>query len=234
MIRLTVADGIARIALDRAPARNALATPAWYELARVVAQVPADARVVLVASDVPGIFSAGADLADLARLTTDVPARVAFRTAMRAGIDAVAALPMPVVAGVEGGCHGAAVALALACDLIVATPEAQFAIPPARLGIGYPAADVARLSARVGQGQAARLLFTAAPIDAGEAHRVGLADLLADPHAVAAAIATNDAAALRLLKRTLHGPADPALDRAFEDSFAAPRFAEGTMRYLRP
>lgn len=233
MIRLTVADGIARIALDRAPARNALATPAWYELARVVAQVPADARVVLVASDVPGIFSAGADLADLARLTTDVPARVAFRTAMRAGIDAVAALPMPVVAAVEGECHGAGVALALACDLIVAAAHARFAIPPARLGIGYPASDVARLVARIGQGQVARLLFTAAAVDADEALRIGLTDAINDPAALAATIAANDADALRLLKRTLRDPAGPAHDRAFEDSFASPRFAAGTARYLR-
>ncbi|WP_375270425.1 enoyl-CoA hydratase/isomerase family protein [Sphingomonas sp.] len=234
MIRLSVADGVARVALDRAAARNALPTAAWHDLARVDAWVPTDARVVLLASDVPGIFSAGADLADLARLSHDVPARAAFRTAMRAGIDAVAALPIPVVAAVEGGCHGAAVALALACDLIVAAPAARFAIPPARLGIGYPAADVARLVARVGSGQAARLLFTAAPIDAEEAHRIGLADLITDPHAVAATIAANDADALRLLKRTLRDPTDPAHNRAFEDSFAAPRFAQGVSRYRQP
>ena len=233
MINFSVDDGIARIALDRAPTRNALPTAAWRDLAAIVAQVPSDARVVLLTSDVPGIFSAGADLADLAWLSDDVPARAAFRIAMRAAIDAVAALPMPVVAGVAGGCHGAAVALALACDLIVAAPGARFAIPPARLGIGYPAPDVARLSARIGQGQAARLLFTAAAIDAAEAHRIGLADLLADPAEVVAAIAANDAAALCLLKSMIRNPADAAHDRAFEDSFAAPRFANATARYLR-
>jgi enoyl-CoA hydratase/carnithine racemase len=233
MIRLTFADGIARIALDRAAARNALSTAAWHDLAAIVAQVPAEARVVLLASDVPGIFCAGADLADLARLAHDVPARAAFRTAMRAGIDAVTALPMPVVAAVEGECHGAGVALALACDLIVAAAHARFAIPPARLGIGYPAPDVARLVARVGQGQAARLLFTAAAIDADEALRIGLADAITDPAALAATVAANDAAALRLLKRTLRDPADPAHDRSFEDSFASTRFAAGTARYLR-
>jgi len=234
VIRLSVADGVARIALDRAAARNAVPTAAWHDLAEVAALVPADARVVLVASDVPGIFSAGADLADLARLSRDAPARAAFRTAMRAGIDAVAAFPMPVVAAVEGGCHGAAVALALACDLIVAAPDARFAIPPARLGIGYPAADVARLVARIGQGQAARLLFTAAPIDADEAHRIGLADLIGDANAVAATIAANDPGAIRLLKRTLRDPTAPTHDRAFEESFAASRFAQGVSRYLQP
>lgn len=234
MIRLSIEAGVARITLDRAATRNALATRAWRDLANVVAQVPDDTVVVVLASDVPGIFSAGADLSDLARLSDDVPARGEFRRAMRDGIEAVAALPMPVVAAVEGGCHGAAVALALACDMIVTTPQAGFAIPPARLGIGYPAPDVARLVARVGRGQAARLLFTAAPIDADEARRIGLADLIADPQAIAATIAANDPYALRSLKCILRDPADPAHDRAFEDSFAAPRFAQGVSRYRRP
>ena len=125
-------------------------------------------------------------------------------------------------------------ALALACDMIVAAPQARFAVPPARLGIGYPAPDVARLVARVGRGQAARLLFTAAPIDADEARRLGLADLIADPQAIAATIAANDHAALCSLKRILREPANPKHDRAFEDSFAAPRFAQGVSRYRRP
>lgn len=234
MIRLSIEAGVARIALDRAATRNALATRAWRDLASVVARVPDDAVAVVLASDVPGIFSAGADLSDLARLSDDVPARGEFRRAMRDGVESVAALPMPVVAAIEGGCHGAAVALALACDMIVAAPQARFAIPPARLGIGYPAPDVARLVARVGRGQAALLLFTAAPIDADEARRIGLADVIADPHAIAATIAANDPAALRSLKRILRDPADPAHDRAFEDSFAAPRFAQGVSRYRRP
>ncbi|SEK28773.1 Enoyl-CoA hydratase/carnithine racemase [Sphingomonas palmae] len=233
MIRLSVEAGVARIALDRAAARNALPTTGWLELARVVAQVPANARAVLLASDVPGIFCAGADLRDLARLADDVPARASFRTAMRDGIEALASLPMPVIAGVEGGCHGAGVAVALACDLIVAGPAAHFAIPPARLGIGYPAQDVARLSARVGRGQAARLLFTAETINADEALPIGLVDVIGDPAQIAAAIATNDGEALRLLKRMLVDPRDPAHDGAFEDSFGSPRFAAGTDRYRK-
>lgn len=233
MIALTLEDGIATIALDRPAARNALPTAAWHDLARIAAAIPAEARVVVLASTTPGIFSAGADLADLARLAQDVPARAAFRIAMRAGIEAVAALPMPVVAAVDGGCFGAAVALALAADLVVATPRATFAVPPARLGIAYPAPDVARLSARIGRTQAARLLFTGATIDAAEALRIGLADAIDDGGTVAATIAGNDPAALAALKAMLADPADPAHDARFEDSFAGPRFAAATARWRR-
>lgn len=231
MIALSVTDGIATIALDRPAARNALATRAWRDLAAVAARVPAEARVVVIASAVPGIFSAGADLRGLARLVHDVPARAAFRDAMREGIEAIAALPVPTLAAVEGGCFGAAVALALACDLIVASPDARFAVPPARLGIAYPAPDVARLAARVGQGAARHLLFTADTIDFAEAQRIGLVDLIEDPAAVARRIAANDAAALALLKRMAANPRDPGHAAAFADSFAGPAFAAATARY---
>lgn len=233
MISLVVADGVATIALDRPAARNAMPTAAWRALADIAAAVPSEARVVVVASAVPGIFSAGADLADLALLADDVPARARFRTAMRDGIEAIAALRMPTIAAVEGGCHGAAVALALACDLIVAGPQARFAVPPARLGIGYPATDVARLSARVGRAQAARLLFTATAIDSEEAARIGLVDLVGVPDAVVAAVAANDPDALRLLKAMLDDPAAPGHDAAFEDSFGSTAFRAGTARFRR-
>ncbi len=233
MIALSLDDGVAIVTLDRAAARNALPTAAWQMLAQVVAGVPDTARAVVIASRVPGIFSAGADLADLARLIDDVPARAAFRRAMADAMEAVRARPMPVVAWVDGGCFGAGVALALACDLIVASPAARFAIPPARLGIGYPAPDVARLAARVGEGQAARLLFTAAPVDAVEALRIGLADLIADGADTARMIAQNDARALHLLKRTLRDASAPGLDSAFEASFSSPAFTAGVARYRR-
>ncbi|MGJ3627741.1 enoyl-CoA hydratase/isomerase family protein [Sphingomonas sp. MMS24-JH45] len=172
--------------------------------------------MVVIASTTPGIFSAGADLRDLARLAGDVPARAAFRDAMRDGIEAVAALPMPTIAAVEGGCFGAAVALALACDCIVAGTEARFAVPPARLGIAYPAPDVARLVRRVGQGAARRLLFTADAVDAEEApRRIGLVDTIEDPHAMAARIAGNDPAALALLKAMAADPHALGHDAAF-------------------
>lgn len=231
MMSLTIQDGIATLSLDRASTRNALPTHEWQRLADLVASIPPDTGAVVIASAVPGVFSAGADLADLARLVDDIPARAAFRAALGAATAAVAALPMPTVAAVEGGAFGAGVALALACDLIVAGAGAHFAIPPARLGIGYPADDVARLTTRVGRAQAARLLFTAAPIDATEALRIGLADLPGDGHGIARAIARNDGAALRLLKRMIADPAEPAHAAAFEASFASTAFAAGVARF---
>ncbi|UIJ43618.1 enoyl-CoA hydratase/isomerase family protein [Sphingomonas cannabina] len=226
-------DGaIARITLDRPAQRNAIPTAGWLMLRDVVAEVGrSDVRAVILSSAVPGSFSAGADLADLGALASDPPARTAFREAMRAGIEAVAALPMPVVAAVDGGCYGAAVALALAADFRIAGDGAVFATTPAKLGIGYPGEDVARLIGRVGRGQAARMLLVADPIDADEAYRIGLAELRA-PDALIAAdsfaerIATLAPDAVRMLKRTLADPHSPAVARDFDAAFGGAEFAE--------
>ena len=231
MIALDQDGGVVRLTLDRPARRNAMATEHWLALADAVARIPRDAPVVLLRSDAPGTFSAGADLVEVARLHSEPALRAPFRRALRAGVDAVAALPVPVVAAIDGGCHGAAVALALAADIRVAGPYASFALPPARLGIAYPAEDIARLAALVGPGQAARLLFTAEAIDAAEAQRIGLVEMIGDGTAVAQTIAANDPAALVALKAMLRDPADRTHARTFEDSFASARLGAATKRY---
>src|SRR3546814_5624274 len=76
---------------------------------------------------------------------------------------------------IYGGCFGAGVALALACDIRIAGKHAVFGITPAKLGILYPPSDVARLRALVGDGQAARLLFSGMTIKGESARQIGRA-----------------------------------------------------------
>jgi len=180
----------------------------------------------------PGIFSAGADIGEFHELQSDPAARTRFHLAMRAGIEALAALPMPVLVAIDGGCFGAAVALILAADVRLAGDAAQFAVTPARLGLGYPREDVARLAAQVGQGRVAELLFTGEAIDADAAARIGLVerrahDAGAAATALAQRIAENAPAAIRQLKRALRSPADADLDAAFEAAFGSAELAEG-------
>lgn len=222
-------DGpVATIALARPEAKNALPTAAWRALAEAAGQV-ADARAVILRSDVPGIFSAGADVREFERLQADPALRPRFREAMRAGIEAVAALPMPVIAAIDGGCFGAAVALVLAADIRVAGSGAEFAVPPARLGLGYPERDVARLAAQVGKGTAAMLLFTGDRLGPDEARAIGLVErqarsALEAAQELAATISAGAPGAIHLLKRTLAGE---ATDAAFDDAFGGAEFAEG-------
>ncbi len=228
MIHVSHDGPVATIALARPEARNALPTAAWEALGAAAGEVR-DARAVILRSGLPGIFSAGADIREFERLQADPPLRARFREAMRAGIEAVAALPMPVIAAIDGGCFGAAVALVLAADIRVAGTGAEFAVPPARLGLGYPERDVARLAAQVGKGMAAMLLFTGDKLRADEAHKIGLVELktrkaIETAEGLAVAIAAGAPGAVRLLKRTLAGE---ATDGAFDDAFGDAEFAEG-------
>lgn len=238
MIHLQFDEATALLSLDRGGARNALAISAWDAIAEAIESVAAsDARVLIIESAMPGMFSAGADLSKFPALVADLAMRTRFRTAMARGIEVVAGLPIPVIAAVDGGCFGAAVALTLACDIVVAGDAALFATTPAKLGIGYPATDVARLRDRVGAGQAARMLFTGDRIDADEAARIGLAnrrvaDAGSEARAMAAMIAANDPDAVRMLKAVLRDPGDPAHDRSFEDAFGSSGFAARLHAFL--
>lgn len=215
MFRLTRDGDIARLVLDRPEARNAIPAAGWPELARLLGKV--DGRMLVIAG-AGGAFCAGADLADLAAMRGDAQAIARFREDMRAALDGLAALAMPTIARVEGACYGAGVALAMACDIRIAGPDARFAITPARIGISYPQEDVHRLVGLVGAGQAARLLFTAAEIDRAEALRIGLVEL--DRFDEAAMLA-NDRVSLAELKRAIALAAlgmrsDTGQDRRFD------------------
>lgn len=236
MIILTLDDGIAQIALDRPTAYNALSSDGWRELAAAVdAAAQGGARAIVLRSTTEGMFSAGSDLKEMDRLIGDPAERAAFRAAMRAAMDPLRTLAVPTLAVVNGGCFGAGVALALACDLRIAGPKARFAITPAKLGIAYPQQDVARLVEAVGRGQAARMLFGARPLDGAEAARIGLVQQAAeDVEAVAAryveAFRGNSRTSLRALKAMLNqtpGDVDEAHEAAFDAAFGGPDLAEG-------
>lgn len=212
MFRLTQDQDVARLVLDRPEARNAIPAAGWSALGDLLGTVTA--RLLIVAG-AGGAFCAGADLTDFPGFGTDGATR--FRAAMRAALDTLAALETPTIAIIDGPCYGAGVALALACDLRLAGEGARFAITPAKLGISYPQEDVFRLVETVGRAQAARLLFTAATIDAGEAIRIGLADRLDEAETIAVILA-NDSASLATLKRGigLGTRSDAEQDRRFD------------------
>lgn len=180
MFDLQLEDGVAHLTLNRPEARNAIAPDGWRLLGAAVREAAERGAGVLLVRGTGSAFCAGADIGGFARMRGDAAARRDFRLGMREAFDALAALPFPTVAAVNGPCFGAGVALALACDLRVAQTGARFAITPAKFGISFPQSDVRRLVALVGPGQASRLLLTAQPIGAEEALRIGLVEILAD------------------------------------------------------
>ncbi len=230
MFRLEMDGPVARVVIDRGERRNAIPIACWSALERVVGEAAAaDPRLMVITSADPQSFCAGADLSEFPALVDDVRKRHVFRGAMTSALARIRAVGKPTVAIVEGGCFGAGVSLAMACDMRIAGPRASFAITPARFGISYPQPDLQRLIELVGPGQAARLLYGAETIHAAEAQRIGLVEVIDETdavgHAMVARIAGNAPYSLCALKATLSGRW--GVDKRFDDAFSSRDFAEG-------
>ncbi len=244
-LRLERDGAVAALVIDRASRRNAMNQAMWEALPGLVAVAAADpgVRVITLRSAAPGIFSAGADIAEFAGAATDAGWRRSNQAAIRAAQHALARADKPVIALIEGDCVGGGCGLAIACDLRVATPGARLGITPARLGLVYSLEDTKLLVDLVGPAQAKRILFTGDLIDAAEAQRIGLVDVVAENAAGAAeALAASIAAASphsvrhakRIVRRILDGQSqdDAETLALFADAFDGADHREGVAAFL--
>ncbi len=196
-LRVATEDGVATVTIDRPDKRNALTVDMWRRLAVVCAELSADAelRAVIVTGE-GASFCAGADISSLSQ----------DEATMRAVVDtaeqALRNLAVPTVAKIRGHCMGGGNQLAVACDLRIADRTATFAVPPAKLGVVYSVHSTRSLIELVGPAAAKRLLFTALPIDAAEALRIGLVDQVVAPAELDATVAGLVAAMLPLSPMT--------------------------------
>jgi enoyl-CoA hydratase/carnithine racemase len=161
--------------LDRPTAHNAISLEMWETLITLSESVRHDSRVrAVIIRGRNGDFSAGADIRGLGTTIAADHDGSRYRQINADAEAALAGLPCPTIAAIEGYCVGGAVLVAMACDLRVAHHAAQFAITPAKLGVTYPATAVRRLVASIGAANTSWLLLTARLIDAADAHRIGL------------------------------------------------------------
>jgi enoyl-CoA hydratase/carnithine racemase len=205
------------IGLNRPEKRNAIDQATSEAFAAALDEARREPCVVIVHSTTPGIFAAGADIAELRERDAD-----AALLAINAGLfDKLEAHRWPTIAAIDGAALGGGCELALACDLRVASDKAFFAQPEPSLGILAGAGGNWRLTQAAGQQVARRMLYTGARLSATDALTAGLVDELADdPSAAAAALAGKVARqswrALELTKLALraHRPATTTFDMA--------------------
>jgi len=205
-LRLDVEGAVARLLIDRPERHNAMNLAMWQALPRLLAQAEADpqVRTVVLTSAKAGLFSAGADIAELLASCEDEVLRAATQQALNAAQAALVACAKPTIAFIDGDAIGGGCGLTLACDMRVATERARFGITPARLGLVYPLHDTALLVDLVGAGQARRLMLSGMVIGAEEALRIGLVEDIAESaHALCATIAANSAFSARGIKQTI-------------------------------
>ena len=219
------------LTVDRPPALNALDPATMDALGRAVEACGSapDLRAVILTGAGERAFVAGADVAALSAMS---PAQAAaFSRRGHEVFGALERLSVPVIAAVNGHALGGGCELALACDFIYASTTARFGLPEARLGVIPGFGGTVWLPRRVGLARARELLFTAEPIDAAEALRLGLVNRVVEPAALrdearraASAICARGplamAAAKRLLREGAGHPTAEAL--ALEaDAFGA-------------
>ncbi|KAK3158621.1 hypothetical protein QOZ80_2AG0139500 [Eleusine coracana subsp. coracana] len=169
-------SGIVELSLERPEVKNAINWDVMRRLRVAIEKIEADAtaKVVLVASSVPGAFCAGADLKER-RLMSSSEVRE-YANSLRSTLSSFEALPIPTIAVIEGAALGGGLELALSCDLRICGGNAKLGLPETGLAIIPGAGGTQRLPRIVGPSRAKELIFTGRRCDATEAVMMGLAN----------------------------------------------------------
>lgn len=185
-VRVRADGGVRTVTIDVPDRRNALSRDVLLALRQAIAGAEDVVAVVLTGNG--GVFSAGADLTELTGTVGDLE----FDDQLTETVRAVQDAPVPVLAAIEGPCIGAALELALACDLRICGADAWMQVPAVRLGILYNPAAIARLHRTLPRDTVTRLVLLGERYAADAAERAGLASsvvpaggALAAAHAVA-------------------------------------------------
>ena len=172
---ITTNAGVCELVLDNPGRKNALSLALLADLSEKLAMaLETDARAVILSGS-GDVFSAGADFADLTGTIDDL----AMDDAIEKAVIQIRDMPAPVIAAIEGPCMGGAVDIALACDFLVASKEAFFEVPAARLALLYNPEAVRRWRARLSGLTLRRMLILGERFTAAEALQAGVVSHLA-------------------------------------------------------
>ena len=247
-IRIEVEGAVGRLVVANPERRNAVSLAMWQAIPGAVAALVAhpDVRVIVVRGDGALAFVSGADISEFATVRRDAASARAYEASNAEAFSALRHATKPTIAMIRGFCLGGGMGLAVACDIRIASEDAVFGIPAARLGVGYPPDCIADVVAAVGPQRAKEMFFTARRMTATEALEIGL---LAAVHSVEAleneaidlanVIAHNAPLTLRAAKAAIDAVVDGALAArretlvALTDAcFTSADFAEGRTAFL--
>lgn len=171
---VTIEAGVARLVFNRPQKKNAITYEVWKAIAETVGRLGSDpATRVICVSGAGADFSAGADISEFDALRGDGRLARVYEAANSAAFAAIRNAPVPVIAAIRGVCFGGGFGLAAAADIRIASSDARFAVPAARLGLAYPVDAMQDILVAAGPQIAKYLSFTAATIDAATALSAG-------------------------------------------------------------
>jgi len=239
------AGPVAFVTFNRPQARNALTWAMYEQLGAAIDTVNADHAVrVLVLRAAGDAFAAGTDINQFRDFSSAADG-LAYERRLDAGVERLERVRVPTIAQVDGVAAGGGCVLALACDLRVCTPQAQFGVPIARtLGNCLSADNCARLVDLIGPARTRDLLLTGRLIDVHEANSLGLVTRIAERAVIdevvkelALAIAANAPLTIHAARETLRRLADHrrlppgAIDDLIASCYGSADFREGVASF---
>jgi len=241
-------DGVGRITFDNQARRNALTYEMWQGIPIVMADFADDdaVRVIVFAGAGGKAFSAGADISEFAKKRSGEDAVAIYNEAVAEATDALVDAKKPLLAKIDGFCVGGGLGVAMTCDLRIAAADSRFAVPAAKLGLGYKMQGLKILVDQVGPAAAKEIFFTARQFDAEEALQMGLVNRVLPPEDLAAyvddyaaTIAGNAPltvlAAKTVIDQVLLDSDDRDLDlcqKVVDDCFASEDYQEGRKAFM--
>lgn len=178
-------DGVGQIRMDNQSRRNAMTLGMWQDLGKAVDDFAKDdeVRVIVVSGEGGKAFCAGADISEFEQNRSSEEGVKIYNSAVEHSSDLLRNVQKPTIAKIEGPCVGGGVGVATCCDMRICRADSIFAIPAAKLGLGYRVDGLKPLVDLIGPSYAKEIFYTARPFTADEARYMGLVNQVL-PHSV--------------------------------------------------
>jgi 2-(1,2-epoxy-1,2-dihydrophenyl)acetyl-CoA isomerase len=221
-VRFEKEGAIATLTLNRPERLNAMADPMWDALHAHLGTIATDDGIrAVILTGAGRAFCSGGDVTGMAK--SDIVSGRARSQRRHRAVLALYNLEKPVIAAVRGAVYGIGNALALACDLVIASDTAKFSMAFKKVGVVPDGGAIFFLTQNLGVARAKDLVYTARVVPAGEALELGLvarvvpnARLDAEARALAAEMAESATYALALAKKMFHSMYVPTLEQLME------------------
>ena len=175
-----VKDGVGYITFNNPEKHNAVSIEMWDALEQILDgfRSSTDIRVIVLNGAGGKAFVSGADISKFDKERSSKEAGLSYNRRTQKVYENLETFPKPTIAMIDGYCIGGGLNLAVCCDIRICSEKSKFAMPAAKLSLGYPFSSIKRLFNVMGPGMAKHFMFTAEKISASEALACGLVQKL--------------------------------------------------------
>lgn len=241
--------GIGWMIFNQPEKHNAVSYEMWLAVPKIIAAFEADpaVRVIVLTGAGERAFVSGADISEFEKKRGSDEAIKVYDEAGNAAHAALNAALKPTIAMIRGICIGGGLAIALSTDLRICASDSVFAVPAARLGLGYRYPGIKKLVDIVGPAFAKEIFFTAGKFSAEDARIMGLVNRVVPPaelagyvEKLASTISSNAPLTIKAAKLAINAAADDpqnrrfdAIEAAIKACFASEDYIEGRRAFMQ-